>query len=610
MNRERLKELWSRFLAGPGLSLEEERELRKALEDDETLRAAFLEDARTDGVLRALGKNQEGHLFVQALLDCLEAERDAVPFVAKVQSRLDKEGELPPGGGAGAEISGDRRKTGKPVRYATGRRVGMGRRNRSSLVSWFAVLAAAGVFIGIIVLFSLSDSGSDRPVPEKNRAVRADKVPWSGVEPAPEEVPPAVIEKEKASDRRPEGKQPSGDVPELHRSIPVPKAEEKVRPRATSPDEQRKLRIEKKMEAAVKRARKEKVEKIPPRNLPEPQAPKPKVPPARPKEKEQPKKDQGTRAALAKVEKVEGQVFVVTRSGKSPARPGQELLSGQRMTVGEESSAGVGFPDGTKLELGAGTEIQGIQTNGGKKIIVNRGTLLADVTQQPPGQPMVFVTPHGEATVLGTTLRIVVDFLDPKTGSTRLEVEKGKVRLKREIDEKAVMVMSGHYAIAAAGVRLVAKRIVNLVANPGFENASGGWRSGTAAASRGISIVPTEAHTGARALRLDPGAATVVETFQQLAVAGGERYRASAWMKIENAGGIALTLTWFDARGGSLRRDGVGGAFQGRTQAWTRLQGTYTAPPGARSVRFRLFSDGGTGLAWFDDCELVHLRRR
>jgi hypothetical protein len=64
---------------------------------------------------------------------------------------------------------------------------------------------------------------------------------------------------------------------------------------------------------------------------------------------------------------------------------------------------------------------------------------------------MIFATPHGDAKVLGTTLRLSVD---PK--GARLDVEEGKVEF-RNLAGKAVLVESGHYAVAAAGTEFVAK---------------------------------------------------------------------------------------------------------------------------------------------------------
>jgi hypothetical protein len=69
---------------------------------------------------------------------------------------------------------------------------------------------------------------------------------------------------------------------------------------------------------------------------------------------------------------------------------------------------------------------------------------------------MIFETPQGEARVVGTTLRLIVD-TDPRKG-TQLEVEEGKVLLKN-LAGKSVPVESGHYAVAAAGAALVSKPV-------------------------------------------------------------------------------------------------------------------------------------------------------
>jgi hypothetical protein len=61
-------------------------------------------------------------------------------------------------------------------------------------------------------------------------------------------------------------------------------------------------------------------------------------------------------------------------------------------------------------------------------------------------------TPHGEARVLGTVFRLVVD-----PASTRLEVREGKVRLTRE--SKSVDVPAGQYATAGAGTSLAARSL-------------------------------------------------------------------------------------------------------------------------------------------------------
>ncbi|HVR85149.1 MAG TPA: FecR domain-containing protein, partial [Planctomycetota bacterium] len=162
-----------------------------------------------------------------------------------------------------------------------------------------------------------------------------------------------------------------------------------------------------------------------------------------------------TQAALAKVEEVAGDAFVVTKDGKSPATVGVDLIAGQGLETGGGASRIVlRLTDKTRVDLGPDSVLAELKLDSGKRIALTRGTVRAVVAKQPKGEPLIFTTPHGQATVVGTTLRLYVD-PDPKKG-TRLEVEEGKVELKN-LAGKTVMVESGHYAVAAVGVELVAR---------------------------------------------------------------------------------------------------------------------------------------------------------
>ncbi len=106
------------------------------------------------------------------------------------------------------------------------------------------------------------------------------------------------------------------------------------------------------------------------------------------------------------------------------------------------AAASVRFPDGTRFDLGADTAIRV-----GAVTFVRRGSVEARVTPQPAGRAVVLATPHAEARVLGTTLRLAVG------ASTRLEVLEGKVRLTRT-DGRSVEVAGGHVAVAGPGLEL------------------------------------------------------------------------------------------------------------------------------------------------------------
>ena len=164
-----------------------------------------------------------------------------------------------------------------------------------------------------------------------------------------------------------------------------------------------------------------------------------------------------SKPAPVQIERAKGEVLVVAEGMKSPAREGQGLLPGQALqTVGSESLAVVRIPDGTQLELAGDTTVAEIAeaTGTGRKVVLDSGTVVAKVAKQPAGQALVFATPHGEARVLGTTLKLSVD-----AQGTKLEVTEGRVRLTRKKDGASVDVGAGSYAVAAPGPRPLSRKI-------------------------------------------------------------------------------------------------------------------------------------------------------
>lgn len=184
----------------------------------------------------------------------------------------------------------------------------------------------------------------------------------------------------------------------------------------------------------------------PPEPPPAPrEEPKPPPPPAPPESRPAPPPRSQT-VGIARIERAEGTVLL----GKSPAPGGTEFAAGQTLETGAESKAVLVFLDKTRVELGPDSAL-----TDGKSGLVVAGTIRADVTPQPKNKALIFVTPHAEAKVLGTSLKLVID-RDPKKG-TLLEVEKGRVELKRLSDRKTVIVGAGQFAVAAAGTDLKVK---------------------------------------------------------------------------------------------------------------------------------------------------------
>jgi ferric-dicitrate binding protein FerR (iron transport regulator) len=195
-----------------------------------------------------------------------------------------------------------------------------------------------------------------------------------------------------------------------------------------------------------------------PEAIPSPETPRPAPSPTAPAPAPAPVVPRETIVAVATLERVEGRVTVIASEGRADGVAGVGLPGGRGLETGEKPARAVlRFPDGTMVEVGSVTRIDEIvdaaAADVGKRIRLRSGALTAEVTKQPAGRPFVVITPHGEARVVGTSLRLSVD-----AGSTRLEVTEGRVRLQRT-DRKTVEVAAGHFAIASAGGELVSRPI-------------------------------------------------------------------------------------------------------------------------------------------------------
>jgi ferric-dicitrate binding protein FerR (iron transport regulator) len=288
--------------------------------------------------------------------------------------------------------------------------------------SWQPALMAAVVLFGLVGLLVLLSSPTDERPPAK--AVRWTPMPVE--ERAHAEARLQEIERKQSELAKPPAQ------PELARD-----AEEK-RQKELEELQREKARIEQELRDSVRVVR---------QAAPEPE--KRPTPPAPPKED---KAEPRTQAAIAVIEESVGDVFFVTKDGKTPAVAGNPVVAGQSILTGAGKAAIV-YPDKTRVELGADTRIEDLKSEGGKGLFVAFGRILAMVSKQPKEQPMLCGSPYGEAKVVGTTLRLIVD---RDASSTRLEVEEGKVQLKN-LAGKTVDVPSGHFAVAAAGTEMAAR---------------------------------------------------------------------------------------------------------------------------------------------------------
>jgi len=411
---KRVEELWARYLSGGALSESEKEELLAAFSQDSSFRDDLLKDEGVDGALRALGRSRrDGKLFATRFADHIDAEGDRTRFALEVRRKIE-------GGGSEREASPSAE---VPPRPRSTRRRFRQEGRRQGGTAWKAGLAAAAVFVVAILLLTLSsprqtpsgESPAALPRPRKNAT----------------ELSPGERMKPSEEARKPPEDRPAPRGPEPERP-PVPAEKRPEQPPAPPPG-------------------------------PPPQPPKepPRVP-APPPAPETPKDTvPGRPRTLAAVAVVERSEDAHLRVGdvRTPLKAGDEILPAQGLEVSERGTAVLVFPDKTRIHVWSDADVREFKAEGGKRLYVAKGTVRALVTKQPAGEPLIIATPHGEAKVLGTTLRIVVD-PDPRKG-TRLEVEEGKVQLKRASDQKTADITSGHVAVAAVGVDLAARRIAD-----------------------------------------------------------------------------------------------------------------------------------------------------
>jgi hypothetical protein len=156
-----------------------------------------------------------------------------------------------------------------------------------------------------------------------------------------------------------------------------------------------------------------------------------------------------TRPQLATLERAEGDVRV---AGRPVPGAGQAIYSGDGLeTADYRSLAILSFPDHTRMEFSGNAVVREFSE---ARVVMEKGSVKAEVARRPKDRPLVFATPHGEARVLGTILRVGAD-PDPKRGMS-LEVQEGKVEL-RSAAGRSVMVEAGHQATVAAGIPLTSK---------------------------------------------------------------------------------------------------------------------------------------------------------
>jgi len=138
----------------------------------------------------------------------------------------------------------------------------------------------------------------------------------------------------------------------------------------------------------------------------------------------------------ASVASVEGSAWVVRGGSKVPASSDPALRYGDRILTGPDSRSELRLRDGSRPRLLDHTEAVL-----GERIQLKEGTLRCDI--RPQSRPLVFQTPHAEATAIGTEFELSAAWKE-----TRLHTAVGHVRLGA--DGRSVDVKAGQIGVADA----------------------------------------------------------------------------------------------------------------------------------------------------------------
>jgi hypothetical protein len=103
------------------------------------------------------------------------------------------------------------------------------------------------------------------------------------------------------------------------------------------------------------------------------------------------------------------------------------------------------FTDGTRVELGGETSVRCLEEDRGKRVVLERGRIGAEVRPQRGESPFVAETEAAEAVVVGTRFSLLAG-----PAFARLDVAEGRVRLRRRSDGAEVAVAAGQYAVVSA----------------------------------------------------------------------------------------------------------------------------------------------------------------
>lgn len=148
-------------------------------------------------------------------------------------------------------------------------------------------------------------------------------------------------------------------------------------------------------------------------------------------------------ASIVTFEGSSGPVSLRTIEGaQSGLQSGETFTVGTLQIGGEGTRAKFTYDDGSRLSIAGGAEIE-FAHDRGKKLVLQRGTMQANISPQPKKRPLIVLTPTAEAIVKGTTFVV-----DSGETETLLHVDQGTLQIRRLADDQTVLLAQNEEVVA------------------------------------------------------------------------------------------------------------------------------------------------------------------
>ncbi len=155
-----------------------------------------------------------------------------------------------------------------------------------------------------------------------------------------------------------------------------------------------------------------------------------------------------------------------------PAAAGARLYAKDIIKAPFSASATLQWrKEAASVRLRENTEVEVLLSADGKALRLSAGMVDATVAKRPRHRPMIFVTPHAEAKVIGTRFVLSVN----QTAS-RLEVSAGAVeflQLNSAASARPLTVGEGQFAVAGAGYEFAVQRQTGLLSRQTWSDGQG-----------------------------------------------------------------------------------------------------------------------------------------